>query len=90
MHFEKDEMKREYESNENSFKQLIVKIVSQIIILFYDPQFYKMVNCNVQRYLFIGFVLAFTVLCLIVHYIDVVLWLHSTIIKLWRSELQKI
>ena len=29
MHFEKDEMKREYESNENSFKQLIVKIVSQ-------------------------------------------------------------
>ena len=28
MHFEK-EMRREYESNENSFKQLIVKIVSQ-------------------------------------------------------------
>ena len=36
MHFEKDEMKREYESNENSFKQLIVKIVSQLIIIFYD------------------------------------------------------
>ena len=88
MHFEK-EMRREYESNENSFKQLIIKIVSQCKSTPRCPKtrtirLLSNVVCSLmcfQRYLFIGFVASFSALCLVVRFIDKVLWLQRVIIK---------
>ena len=86
MHFEKD-MRREYESNENSFKQLIVKIVSQCKSIPRCPKtltFRSWSYCSLklfQRYLFIGFVASFSIFCLIVRFVDKVLWLQKVIIK---------